>query len=281
MRPRRPLANRQYALVRSDDLSSFEIFGYVVLRRFFSDEEAAEITIEVASALSSVYGDAMATNTRSDEGDDVAAPGSFLPLMANSSPLSQRLTTDDERIRDIATSILGDCVIAGPALATCLTGDTPWHNDGGTGDRWVRMNAYLTPTTASSGSLRVVPGSQHDPVRSELCRGVGERFDRTSPDGLPSVPLETTPGDLIVFDPRIHHGSWGGAARLRWSLDFVAMPSTDDADAVDRTRGLIADLSDWPTVDRWPTWSEWATGPTPSRQEAVQKLVSLGVLDRS
>ena len=85
------------------------------------------------------------------------------------------------------------------------------------------------------------------------------------------------PGDVIVFDPRVHHGSWGGTTRLRWSIDFLAMPADDDSTGRSRTASLVRTLSGWPTTEGFPTWAEWQTGSTERRKAAVNRLRHLGV----
>ena len=42
-----------------------------------------------------------------------------------------------------------------------------------------------------------------------------------SPD---AVTLATIPGDVIVFDEHLTHGSDGGAVRRQWHVDFIAEP---------------------------------------------------------
>lgn len=260
-------------------LSHFKLFGYTVLRSLLLPEEVRQLSAEVECALADVHGDAAGTNTRTDVSDeDVAAFGSFVPLMADEAPLSQSLIADDSRLPSVAEAILGEFTLASPALATCLVGDTGWHYDGGTGEEWVRINAYLTPTSSATGALRVVPLSQHDSRPEEIDSWLETSPARTARAAVPGVALETAPGDVIVFNPRCHHGSWGGTQRLRWSVDFVRMPPNVDADAARKTRSLIEELSDWPTTDRWPTWNQWTTGTSQRRRDAMTKLRSLGVL---
>ena len=276
--------NRQYALVRdsptiltAEHLADFEIFGFVVVRSLLTPSEVEQITAEVDAALRDVFADAYSSNTRRDtEEGDVAAEGNFLPLMADRAPLSQALVADDDRLSGIAGALLGDFTVASPALATCLVSDTPWHNDGGLGTRWLRCNAYLQPVTQATGALRFVPASQEPAVAGAIDTYL-DQVGRDDPEVLPGVSVETEPGDVVVFDPRIHHGSWGGAARLRWSIDYLAMPATHDRDALASTASLIADLSDWPTTPDWPTWAQWRAHHTQRRQEAVRKLDALGV----
>jgi ectoine hydroxylase-related dioxygenase (phytanoyl-CoA dioxygenase family) len=46
-----------------------------------------------------------------------------------------------------------------------------------------------------------------------------------SPDVPGRTPLETEPGDVIVFDHRLWHGSWGGrVGRRQFGMSFAAYP---------------------------------------------------------
>jgi ectoine hydroxylase-related dioxygenase (phytanoyl-CoA dioxygenase family) len=263
----------------STQRSHFDLFGFVVLRALLTTSEIEQLGAEVDGALRDAFAESYASNTRHEvvADGDVAAEGNFLPLMADRAPLSQALVVDDPRLSGIADDLLGDFTVASPALATCLVSDTPWHNDGGLGSRWLRLNAYLQPATHSTGALRVVPGSQDGATSDRIARHLGIAGERGDPDALPGVALETMPGDLIVFDPRIHHGSWGGSTRLRWSVDYLSMPPADDAEAMARTSSLVADLSDWPSTPEFPTWAEWVAHPSERRREAARKLRTLGM----
>jgi hypothetical protein len=262
------------------DVVHFETFGFVVLRDLLTPDEVERLRSEVVGALTDVFGEAFGRNTRADGTMDVTVPGNFLPLMADASPLSQALVVDDPRLPTIAARLLGDFTVASPALAACLVGETPWHNDAGTGNRWVRVNAYLDPVTETSGALRVVPASQHGSLPVDIARQRDANWPRETPSVKPGVALETSPGDVVVFDPRVHHGSWGGRSRLRWSVDYAGMVGADDDAARAKLVALIEDLSDWPTTPAWPTWSQWAAGAggTEARRRAIATLHDLGVL---
>ena len=263
-------------------VSHFELFGFAVLRNLLSGDEAHRLRAEVEAGLRDAFGLRFGENTRDDmpaeDDEEVAAEGNFLPLMADRTPLSQSLLADDLRLQSFAEAVLGESTIASPALATLLVADTPWHNDPGTGERWLRLNAYLQPSAADTGSLRVVPASQQGSLPTDIAEMLKhQRTLRARPDALPGVALETMPGDVIAFDPRVHHGAWGGGRRLRWSVDFVALPSKGDRKRLDETRALVQELSSWPTTDAWPTWREWAAGPDERRRAAVAKLKALGI----
>jgi ectoine hydroxylase-related dioxygenase (phytanoyl-CoA dioxygenase family) len=90
------------------------------------------------------------------------------------------------------------------------------------GDRHVKLLFYLDPVRADSGSLRVVPGTHH--FRGTSARTLREKVeDPTAIDDefgidardLPSVPLVSDPGDLLVCDFRTIHASFHGGMRRR------------------------------------------------------------------
>ena len=82
-----------------------------------------------------------------------------------------------------------------------------------------KMALYLDPVTATSGALRVIPGSQHygDTFAEALQASL-----RTSPEKLgiagnqvPAIALESNPGDVVVFNQNTKHSAWGGNNRRR------------------------------------------------------------------
>ena len=267
-------------MLTETEVAHFESFGFVVMRAALSPDEVARLTAEVDLALDDAFGSRYGRNTRTDlVDDDVAAEGNFLPLMASNTPLSASLVADDPRFLRVADQLLGRATVASPALATCLVTDTPWHNEGGLGERWLRFNAYLHPAAAATGALRVVPGSHHGDASERVEQYLlGRGQSEESPDLLPGHPIETQPGDVIAFDPRVRHAAFGGSNRLRWSVDFLRMPTPQESAAFDRTRSLVETLSDWPSPQRWPRWAAWSAEVAgPSRARAVRQLQELGV----
>ena len=111
--------------------------------------------------------------------------------------------------------------------------------------------AYLEPARAATGALRVVPGSHTDLVAAG-----------------PGVAVETDPGDAIVFDEHLLHGSTGGGVRRQWRADFVVDPG--DAGEESAVRAWFAEsLPDEAAdpgyaADRYPSYGPYLAGPQPS-----------------
>jgi hypothetical protein len=128
---------------------------------------------------------------------------------------------DNPRILGIARGLLGDDFNYAGSDGNFYVGDTRWHSDGWrtNGVRHIKMAFYLDPVDADSGCLRVIPGSCHteDHFAQLLQTQIGQSPDLWGIEGraVPAIPLETQPGDLILFDHNTKHAAFGGGARRR------------------------------------------------------------------
>ena len=148
---------------------------------------------------------------------------------------------DDPRIDDVIGSVLGDDYNYTSSDGNFYVGDTRWHSDGYLRNpkyTSVKMAFYLDPVGRDSGCLRVIPGSHK----------LGDKFSEALQDatptskedrveelwgihgsGVPAVALECEPGDLLMFNHRIKHGSWGGGDRRRmFTLNFQQRFAEED-----------------------------------------------------
>src|SRR5262245_17043087 len=129
---------------------------------------------------------------------------------------------DDPRINGIAASILGDDFNYMGSDGNFYTGDTRWHSDGygGRGGMLhIKIAFYLDPLTRDTGALRVIPGSHRigEPFADELqnsIRGSDQVWGLQGRE-IPAIALETTPGDILVFNHDLKHAAFGGSQRRR------------------------------------------------------------------
>jgi Phytanoyl-CoA dioxygenase (PhyH) len=142
----------------------------------------------------------------------------YVPMMCERTPVSVALI---DRYSMIAAELLGRPVLPGRAKGTWYQSDTGWHRDSMHDIASLGVVAYLESLDAATGALRVVPGSHaaRDQALPELAAPVGK-------------VLETTPGDVIVFDEHLIHGSVGGSLRRQWRVDFVIDPRDEHEHAV-------------------------------------------------
>ncbi len=133
---------------------------------------------------------------------------------------------DDPRIVGPISTLLGDDFNYGGSDGNLYVGETNWHSDGGLVRRYrsIKIAFYLDPVGAESGCLRVIPGSHHagDVYAQELHKAAPHYFAEETENYLgvtgryvPAYPLESAPGDMLLFNHRIKHASYGGGTRRR------------------------------------------------------------------
>jgi hypothetical protein len=262
----------------------FSTFGYLTLRGLFSPAEIATLREEVTSALLDAFG---RLGTEPDGTGGIS--GDYLPLSVDRAPFSQSLIADDERTFLLSAELLGSPVVPSAGIATCFTGDSAWHTRFGPAIPGVTVWVDLEPRTASTGALRLIPGSHLPEYERQLWA-----YSWAAPDASgfaqpdwpewPHVVIETEPGDVVAFHAHLFNCAQGGAPRLTWTIDYLAWPGLGDSGQMRLVRDLTLDTVEYDHEeydrDRWPVWREWAAGAvtSPSRTLAVQRLVLLGVL---
>jgi hypothetical protein len=129
---------------------------------------------------------------------------------------------DDPRIHDIAASILGDDFNYMGSDGNFYVGDTNWHSDGygGRGGmRHIKIAFYLDKLDGNTGALRVIPGSHRigDAFAEDLQSSIRKCEDIWGIHGsqVPAIALDTTPGDILVFNHDLKHATYGGSQRRR------------------------------------------------------------------
>ena len=134
---------------------------------------------------------------------------------------SARLCTllDHPAVLDVASGLMGADFNYLGGDANYYVGDTGWHSDGWHDiGLYVKMAFYLDPVTRDTGCLRVIPGSHiiGSPWREKLCK-VGDPVANLGVSGreVPSVALESRPGDVVVFNHNLHHAAFGGSSQRR------------------------------------------------------------------
>jgi Phytanoyl-CoA dioxygenase (PhyH) len=249
-------------MVGNEDAAALRTDGFVVLRRAF---DAERLSAEVDAALSDGHRDApLNTGTAGNR-------FRYVPMMCERTPVSVALA---DALAGPAATFLRRAVIPVRAKGTRYAGATAWHRDSELDVATIGFVAYLEPLTVDRGALRVLPGSHRGRTTE-------------SPTGLPDEDrvvgraLETEPGDVIVFDERLWHGSAGGVERRQWRTDFVPDPVTPEEEA--QMRGYFAGIFQpgWDggyDVDRYPSYgAHWSA----SHPQWTDRLRDLGAIERA
>ena len=218
-------------------IAHFETFGFLVLRQVFTPDEIAVMTREANEIMDEQRGG------RPFDGEK----RQFVQPFFERKPFLSELPADD-RIYGLGESLLGPDFFLMGTEGNLHVGQTPWHGSSdGVFPPSIKITLYLDPLTKDTGALRVVPGSHlpssHDNLQVLYDRNDDDDFKPfgVRPWEIPCFPLESQPGDLVVFTEDVLHSSFGGkAGRHQHVVSFMANPRSHEE--VDYVKGLYSKL---------------------------------------
>ena len=153
--------------------------------------------------------------------------------------------------------------------------------------RGVKFAFYLQPLDENNGALRFIPGSHKEPFHSDIRKIVlkesnGGVVDEEGldVDEMPAYVARSRPGDVIAFDNRTWHASWGGGFDRRMcSLGYFAAPATyEEETSIQEMVEQEASLVDvFPLVKRHPYWISNPDG-SPIRERWIGFLEHWGFI---
>lgn len=261
-------------MLTDQQIDQFNTFGFLIFRQAFSPAELATIESEYENGLNTAY--------RHKPFD--GSKRYWTTTMGPETPLMTSLL-EDARFHVPAQQLYGEDVIGIIADANRYVGHTTWHPDHNTDPTkdcyGVKFAYYLDPVGAQTGALRVVPGSHKSPLHQE----VGDTIKRSGLDilAVPSYVCDSQPGDVVAFDLRLWHASWGGSAGRRMcTFVYYHNPQGPVEEAATRKRAAgfatttaYFDRPDEPVYP--PDWLENRPGSS-RRQRWIQRLGELGFL---
>ncbi len=193
-------------VVTDQQIQFFQTFGYLAFPGLIAD-----CIDEIIEAFEEVW----AQRGRSHNGvpHDGSKRSCIVPFPDQHPRLCQLL--DDPRIDAIASALLGDNYNFMPSDGNYYAGDTQWHSDGAKTDiLHIKIAYYLDPLTRDTGCVRVIPGSHRfgDVFAESLSQNIKQSEELWGVGGaqVPAQALETQPGDVVVFDHKTKHASFGG-----------------------------------------------------------------------
>lgn len=207
------------------ELKQFEVLGFVVARSAFSAEEMAVVGENFAEVLAE---DRRGAAFGGEKRQEVQG------FLEQREPLYRLL--EDDRLFEGVEQLLGPGFVWIGSDGNLYVGDTRWHVDHRGPYRRLKVTFYLDPVDEGSGCLRVVPGSHlggfNEAMLAEEWPGWEDDPSQT-PFGLkgvelPGYPIVSRPGDVVFWNPKLFHGSFGGATgRRMFSLRFGAKPRAE------------------------------------------------------
>ena len=201
----------------------FRLFGFLRVPHAFSAEEVGSISADFDEVLS-----------ESREGNPFDGKERQIVMGFVEKRPSLTALVEDDRVYEAVEQLL-----AGPPVwigsdGNLYVGDTYWHPDNRAHlPISIKVALYLDPVNENTGCLRVIPGS-HIPMVSVLLeesplRGPeGGRCMGLKPNEVPAFPIVSEPGDVVFFDHRTWHSSFGGrTGRRMFTMNFSSPITTD------------------------------------------------------
>lgn len=203
--------------------SFFHTFGYLVVRQLLTADEVAAVTEAFEWSIQNRGGGPQHDGTsRTMFGGPIEHTPQMCALL------------DHPGILGLIGGVIGDDFSYCSGDGNFYVGDTGWHPDGNWGQLWATKTAlYLDKVGADTGCLRVIPGS-HDPAhfirRDQIKPQESQELYGVAPRDFPgNVALESSPGDVVIFNHDLYHASFGGSERRRmFTMNCTRHARTDD-----------------------------------------------------
>ena len=216
----------------------FDVFGYLYFPGLFAND---------IDLITKSFEEIWADHNSSNQGKvhDGSIRSTIVPFIDQNEYLCSLI--DDQRIDTIPTTILGNDYNYVASDGNYYVGDTPWHSDFSRPKTTIKVAFYLDEVTKDTGCLRVIPGSHKmgDTFATLLKETIVTEDPKTKlplgikPNEVPAVNLECKPGDLVCFDRRIKHASFGGGTHRRmFTMIFEPRYPDDELEALRSIIGL-------------------------------------------
>ena len=256
----------------------FETFGFLVIQQHFSPDEMAEI--------SRLFDEVM-TEARHGKPITAEQKQGMISLIEQRPELSKLI--EDDRIYNVAEDLLGPDFMWIAGDGNLYVGDTSWHSDfAGKYPEYpsIKIALYLDPVRVDSGCLRVAPGSHREPLKSSM-KAVYRHREKPPvyPFGViakhvPFYPLESDPGDVVIFSHQTYHSSHGGGSHRRmFTMNFSSRATTKEHEACHRWlyEGHLDGQRNnaYYSIDRVYN-PEFLEGGGPRRRRMVKQLIEWG-----
>jgi len=213
-------------------IAYFETFGFVHLPGLFREDMDW-----IVEAFEEVFANEGHPRMETYEHLHLAQRRIIIPGFITRSEKLTRLL-EDPRVLGVVSSLIGPNWEYAESDGNLFFCESSWHPDTYAAPLHqfhIKLSFYLDPLTAESGAIRMIPGSNHPktPYTRLLRRNledhtrVPEIYGVDHKD-IPSWPLASEPGDLIVWNFRTIHASFNGGERRRlFSINFREKTSED------------------------------------------------------
>ena len=207
-------------MLTPEQIAHFNTFGFLVMRQVFTPAEMAVIVREANEIMDEERGGRPFDGVKRQ----------FVQPFFERKPFLSQLPADD-RIYGLGESLLGPDFFLMGTEGNLHVGQTPWHGPLESSPLTIKIIFYLEALTKDTGALRLIPGS-HLPTSPDNLQVLRDsNYDEdfkpfgVRPWEIPCLPLDSKPGDLVVFTEDVLHASFGGKpGRHQHVISFMANP---------------------------------------------------------
>lgn len=195
--------------ITQTQVNFFNTFGYLAIKQLFSPDETAKI---IEGFEWSIQNRGQGQMHDGSKRTMFGGPIEHTPEMC--------AILDHPEILGLISGVIGEDFNYCSGDGNYYSGDTRWHPDGNWGQLFaVKVAFYLDPVTRDTGCLRVIPGSQrpdHFVRTQKINPSQSQELFGVPPSEFPgNVPLESNPGDVLIFNHDLYHAAYGGNQRRR------------------------------------------------------------------
>jgi hypothetical protein len=260
-------------MLTAAQLEHYHTFGYVVFKQLLKPVEVTSMRREMYAELGHMY------THQPFDGDR----RQWTTMLTERTPFFVSLF-DDERFIGVADQLFGSALPVWCDANRYADPTTGWHPDTSASfdQAAIKFLIYLQPLTASTGALRVIPGSHKRPLYDDV-RAYLEKY---SPEvhEVPAMPMETRPGDVVAFNINMWHAAAHASNdRHLCTLAYFPDPKTphEEANIYEHVRWIL-DVSSkgfaW-NGDPYPeSWKENRSNH-PRRAKAIARMREIGIFD--
>lgn len=218
----------------AQQVTFFETFGFLVLRGWFAPDvdRIREGFEDVFASEEATLLDPENPYHRTSDPQYSRETRWIIPAFIDKSDKLEWLRTD-ERVTSITRALLGNDCLYAESDGNLFNCDVYWHLDAygaAANALHIKLFFYLDPLHEGAGALRVMPGTHfRGAYLASLFQSVAQKPEKVPEtlgvrlDEIPSWTLAVEPGDVIVTNFRILHGSFNGGARRRlFTVNFRA-----------------------------------------------------------
>ena len=198
----------------------FEAFGFLLLKDFIPPDEMQ------------LYIDAFdGTMTKANGGvpwQHAPANHGVIPFYRHNPAVYHHLL-DHERISEVVEYLLGEDFVFWVAEGHHRWRGTAWHHDsvGPEGLTHLKVDLFLDPVRADTGCLRMLPGSHFPQMRERMERWYGGPGLGDDADWPAAIPMESDPGDAVIFNVNTYHAALGDSHdRRSINISYIKKPQT-------------------------------------------------------